>query len=179
MSNRVNMKDLLGEGLFKCMEEKSFEKITIKQICNKTGVIRGTFYNHFVDKYEALEYLVYSMFVDDIDKYHTEEDFVILLKQILKIIYDKQEFFSKCFFIEGQNGFETILNNIFNSLFERILCSNYTIDKEFICSYYANTMVFVIKDWNKHCYNKSIEEMYKISYILLLSNIKNFMEKEN
>lgn len=178
MSNRVNMKNLLGEGLFKCMEEKSFEKITIKQICNKTGVIRGTFYNHFIDKYEALEYLVFSMFVDDIDKHHTEDDFTVLLKHILTVIYREKDFFSKCFLIEGQNGFDTILINIFNTIFNRILCSNYTIDKEFICSYYSNTMLFVIKDWNKHCYSKSIEEMYKVSYILLLSNIKNFIEKD-
>ena len=57
MNTKMNMKELLVEGLYLCMKDKPFEKITIKQICDKTGVIRGTFYNHFIDKYEALEYL--------------------------------------------------------------------------------------------------------------------------
>ena len=56
-NEKVTMKDLLSEGLYILMQQKPFEKITIKQICDKTGVIRGTFYNHFMDKYEALEYL--------------------------------------------------------------------------------------------------------------------------
>ena len=47
---KVNMKDLLAQGLLLLMKEKPFEKITIKQICDKTGVIIGTFYNHFIDK---------------------------------------------------------------------------------------------------------------------------------
>lgn len=178
MSIKVNMKDLLVEGLYKCMGEKPFEKITIKQICNKTGVIRGTFYNHFIDKYEALEYLIYTMFIDDIEKYNTQEEFAELLKNILTVIYEEKEFFSKCFMIEGQNGFEYISIKIFNQIFDKFLCSKYTIDKEFICSYYSHTMLFVIKDWNNHNYSKTIDEVYKACYILLLNNINNFIDIE-
>ena len=47
-NEKMTMKDLLSEGLYILMQQKPFEKITIKQICDKTGVIRGTFYNHFV-----------------------------------------------------------------------------------------------------------------------------------
>ena len=61
-NEKMTMKDLLSEGLYILMQQKPFEKITIKQICDKTGVIRGTFYNHFMDKYEALEYLIHRMF---------------------------------------------------------------------------------------------------------------------
>ena len=62
-NEKVTMKDLLSEGLYILMQQKPFEKITIKQICDKTGVIRGTFYNHFMDKYEALEYLIHRIFL--------------------------------------------------------------------------------------------------------------------
>ena len=46
---RLNMKDMLATSLYQLMLEKPFDKITIKQITDKTGVIRGTFYNHFYD----------------------------------------------------------------------------------------------------------------------------------
>ena len=35
-----------------------FEKITIKQITDGAGVIRVTFYNHFQDKYDLLEWIM-------------------------------------------------------------------------------------------------------------------------
>lgn len=34
------------------------EKITIKEITDRAGVIRTTFYNHFQDKYELLEWII-------------------------------------------------------------------------------------------------------------------------
>ena len=36
----------------------SIEKITIKEITDKAGLIRPTFYNHFQDKYELLEWII-------------------------------------------------------------------------------------------------------------------------
>ena len=38
--------------------EMPVEKMTIKDITDRAGVIRVTFYNHFQDKYEVLEYIV-------------------------------------------------------------------------------------------------------------------------
>ena len=44
---KPKMKDFLAESLELLMQEKPFDKITIKQICDRAGVIRATFYNHF------------------------------------------------------------------------------------------------------------------------------------
>ena len=53
MEYRKNiMKNSLAENLRYLMQRKVFEKITIKQICDETGVIRATFYNYFEDKYD-------------------------------------------------------------------------------------------------------------------------------
>ena len=46
---KPKMKDFLAESLELLMQEKPFDKITIKQICDRAGVIRATFYNHFED----------------------------------------------------------------------------------------------------------------------------------
>ena len=59
MNSKNNTKDLLADSLRDLMLKKPFEKITIKQICDATGVIRIVFYNYFSDKYAALEYIVY------------------------------------------------------------------------------------------------------------------------
>ena len=49
---------LLAESLKELTIKQPIEKITIKEITDKAGVIRPTFYNHFQDKYELLEWII-------------------------------------------------------------------------------------------------------------------------
>ena len=49
---------LLAESLKELTIKQPIEKITIKEITDKAGVIRLTFYNHFQDKYELLEWII-------------------------------------------------------------------------------------------------------------------------
>ena len=49
---------LLKEALLEMMTKKSFEEIKINDICNVAMVHRTTFYSHFDDKYDLLEYCI-------------------------------------------------------------------------------------------------------------------------
>ena len=49
---------LLAKSFKEIACEKPVEKITIKDITDRAGVIRPTFYNHFQDKYELLEWII-------------------------------------------------------------------------------------------------------------------------
>ena len=54
-----NATDALLAGSFKKLAlHQPIEKITIKEITDDAGVIRPTFYNHFQDKYELLEWII-------------------------------------------------------------------------------------------------------------------------
>lgn len=50
-------KDLLTSSFKELIMQVPFEKITIKMITDGAGVIRPTFYKHFQDKYELLEWI--------------------------------------------------------------------------------------------------------------------------
>ncbi len=52
---------LLAESLKELTIKQPIEKITIKEITDKAGVIRPTFYNHFQDKYELLEWIIRTL----------------------------------------------------------------------------------------------------------------------
>ena len=54
--NAIDM--VLAESLIELSTKKPIEKITIKEITDKAGVIRPTFYNHFQDKYELIEWII-------------------------------------------------------------------------------------------------------------------------
>lgn len=47
---------LLSDALIALMNQKPFEKITVRDICDTAMIHRSTFYTHFSDKYELLQY---------------------------------------------------------------------------------------------------------------------------
>lgn len=51
-------KKALTDAFIKLLSEKSFEEITVNELCDAAGVRRATFYKHFTDKYDFLRYFV-------------------------------------------------------------------------------------------------------------------------
>lgn len=47
-------RQLLKEALIDLLQEKPIEKITIKEICEKAGINRSTFYRHYSSEYDLL-----------------------------------------------------------------------------------------------------------------------------
>ena len=75
------------------MQEKPFEKITIKQICDRTGVIRATFYNHFEDKYAALDYVCGMMLCEKQQALIAAGEMESYIRSLCIEIYDHAGFF--------------------------------------------------------------------------------------
>ena len=64
---RNGIDEVLAESLKELSKSRPIEKITIKEITDKAGVIRPTFYNHFQDKYELLEWIITTDLLDPIE----------------------------------------------------------------------------------------------------------------
>ena len=123
MEKRGMMKRFLAESLKELMLQKSFEKITIKQICDKTGVIRATFYNYFEDKYAALSYIIYLDTVETALPYIEKRQFLQAVKAMLDNFVENREFYQIAFRITGQNSFEDLfeenVQQLFTEMFRR------------------------------------------------------------
>lgn len=50
-----DMDIFMKAALLELMKEKDFEKITVRSICERAGVNRGTFYSHYADIYAMIE----------------------------------------------------------------------------------------------------------------------------
>lgn len=57
----------MAESFKELAKKHPIEKITIKEITDLAGVIRPTFYNHFQDKYELLEWIITTDLLDPIE----------------------------------------------------------------------------------------------------------------
>ena len=103
-----NTDDLLAASFKELLCKAPMEKITIKDITDKAGVIRPTFYNHFQDKYELLEWIIRTEILDPIlplfQGGFIREGFTLAFQNVEK---DK-EFYKKACKMEGQNSFRDI-----------------------------------------------------------------------
>lgn len=86
-----------------------FEKITVKMITEGADVIRPTFYKHFQDKYEILEYILEKEIKDKIRvliENDMEDD---LLRLLFTCLSKDKEFYKKLYLIEGANSFDNLM----------------------------------------------------------------------
>ena len=74
MQRNTETRGLIKEAFTVLMKEKGFQTLTVSDITRKAGINRGTFYLHYVDKYDLLEKL--------------EEDLLDDLTEILLKKYD-------------------------------------------------------------------------------------------
>lgn len=151
-------KNLLTASFKDLVLQFPFEKITIKMITDGAGVIRPTFYKHFQDKYEVLEWILQTEIKSKldmlIDNNMQENIFPILCSCLEK----DRAFYRKAYEIKGQNSFEDIMNEYIYTLFLRLL-SKYPLKapdklaflpKEAIARFYTFGLADSLKYWICH-----------------------------
>lgn len=57
-------KELLKDAFWELYEKKTIDKITIREITNKAGLNRGTFYAHYLDIYDVLQQIKDNILCD-------------------------------------------------------------------------------------------------------------------
>lgn len=169
-------KDLTKELLANCFKElmlkKPFDKITIKMITDRAGLIRPTFYKHFQDKYEVLEW-IFETEVFEQARLLIESGMVSDAVTILcKGIEHDRTFYCRALPITGPNSFYKILErhvyNAFLTISKRYSIktdtSNPMLSNERIAGFYTHSLVHIIYDWlgeNIDCSAEELSEAYR------------------
>ncbi len=155
MQQKKEVRILLSESFKELVLEKPIEKITIKEITDRAGVIRVTFYNHFQDKYELLEWIIREEVVSPIRillwNGLTKEALTFLFTNILK----NREFYSHAVRLEGQNSFESIVRKCFQEVVVDYLKDHAKNKKrkfewltpERVGEFYSQALAFVLITW--------------------------------
>ena len=146
---------LLAEALKELAEKHPIEKITIKEITDRAGVIRPTFYNHFQDKYELLEWIIMEDLLKPmiplIKNRMLDQAWIFLFTSIER----EKTFYSKFSRLEGQNSFEVIIKGCAKKALFQIFSEEGAVElikyswltSELVAEYYAQSLCFVILTW--------------------------------
>lgn len=109
MQSKKDVKLLLAQSFKELVLEKPVEKITIKEITDRAGVIRVTFYNHFQDKYELLEWICREELVLPVRILMNNGMEKEAITFVFSGISKNREFYGRVAKLEGQNSFESIM----------------------------------------------------------------------
>ena len=96
-------KNALASALKKLMEQEDFSKISVGDICEDCGMNRKSFYYHFRDKYDLVNWIFDTEFIMAASKNDFQSEWE-LLEDICRYLYQEQNFYSHAFQITAQNS---------------------------------------------------------------------------
>lgn len=119
-------KQALAASLRELMKEVPFEKINVAHICERCGMNRKSFYYHFKDKYDLVNWIFDTNFISfatsDAVK-NIGDDRWAFIEMVCEEFYKDRDFYRKAFQIKGQNSFsEHFREYIFPILKNRLIC---------------------------------------------------------
>ena len=105
MSNSDFTKFMIARGLKQLLETKSFTDVTVGDIARHCKMSRNTFYYHFKDKYDVINWIFYTDFISLVSAGNFENGWELLVA-VGELFYRDQQFYRSALKIEGQNSFK-------------------------------------------------------------------------
>ena len=182
MSESLITKQAIADGFKGLMRIKSFDKITISDIAKSCGLNRQTFYYHFQDKYELLDWIYYNEAISVMTEGLTFENWSSRIYRMLTQMKKEDYFYINVFKASGQKEFEAYLFSVAKELFKEII-ANLSGEKEikledmdFIASFFSYGTVGIIVAWAQEGMRES-PEFLKERFENLVVDSKNLAVK--
>ena len=99
----IDIKEILANGLLDLCHKKDLSQITVKDLLETTGVSRQTFYNHFLDKNDLIQYIYNHKIIDHFNGQNPNLNFYESLIDSFKHMKQYQTFLKQACLMEGQN----------------------------------------------------------------------------
>ena len=123
----------MAQSLKRMLLIKDLDKITISDITNDCGINRQTFYYHFKDIYDLLEWIFTNEVVKKIEKETTIKNWQENFKYVLDYMLENKKFIIKTYNSLSRKTLLDFLFKQYNTIFIDIIndvSKNYNITKE-------------------------------------------------
>ena len=170
-SKYYNTALLMNEALLILLETKEYEFITIKEICEKAGVNRSTFYLHYESLDDLLEETITNTNIKFQDAFDNktinpislskEELFFIKEEELmpyLNFVKENKRIYKLMFKYSYIFKGEVQLKRFYDDLFSIVL-DKYGVakqERDYVFAYYTNGIVSIIQKWLENDCNEDI-----------------------
>ncbi len=147
------VKKMLANTLKELMEEKSLSKITIQDLTKKCGISRQTFYNHFHDIYELVEWIYLNEAHVSLGENVSYENWQEALETLFQYMDDNRTFVLNTYRSVSKENVERFLQReverfLTDLIFNEIHVSGEEAEQvEFSIAFYTYALVGVGLDW--------------------------------
>lgn len=148
MSESNLTKNALAASMKKLMLQRPFEKISVSDICADCGINRKSFYYHFRDKYDLVNWIFYVGFVDGLDLESYQNGWE-LMSDMMHYFYSDKRFYRAALRIEGQNSFKDYLVETLTPLMQFFLRDilPHTDDDIFYLTFITDALMSALVRW--------------------------------
>lgn len=173
----------MEESMLQLMNCFSFEKITVKMICDKAGVNRSTFYAHYADIYDMIEQMEKNLRKELMKGYPVPgsvkplsiESFI----PFLTFICDHRDFYRVALRTRREfplkQGFEPLWNQIVKPLCQR---AGILSEKEMMYYWvgFQAGYTMILKSWVENDCTEKVEQIAEIIHNIIPAVWRDYVE---
>lgn len=173
----------LIEAFWSFYTTKRIDKITVKEITNKAGYNRGTFYEYFQDVYEVLE-AIENISLPTLDELPPlvalNSNSPAIINSFMALYQEKYKYYNHLLGDNGDPAFQRKLKNSLKSSIILALKNKEEIDLEevdFMLEYILSGMIGILIYIFQQKPNLSEEKIIALQYTLMQGDMVNKLQK--
>ncbi len=174
-----NTKQILEESLKKLMQKKPLDKITIRDLTEDCGISRMTFYYHFKDIYDLIEWACLADATKALAGKKTYDTWSEGLVQIFEVVYENKPFILNAYRCISRDQIENFLFHLTSDLLMGVVeekAADTDIseeDRRFIADFYKYSFVGIMLDWIKQGMKDDYMELARKINITIHGSLAN------
>ncbi|HPE95186.1 MAG TPA: TetR/AcrR family transcriptional regulator C-terminal domain-containing protein [Bacillota bacterium] len=148
MAPHVSTKNALTAALKKLMAEKPFAKISVGDICEECSLNRKSFYYHFRDKYELVNWVFTTEFVNELEGKEIESDWDFF-ECLCDYFYTNRDFYRNALSFCGQNSFNDYFHEFLSLPISQQISKTVLDDEniDFYVGFFTDSVLHAIERW--------------------------------
>lgn len=173
-------KMVLKNALIELMQEKHIGKITIKEICERADINRGTFYTHYTDQFDLQNQIFedllsrISTLMDQMPPISAIPESLTVLTCIFRFTYENRQLVK---IVLGDNSTIRLQEEVLHFLLKKKILNSFPVRAElqsYLYRYIAYGCVGIVREWLESDDEESPETIAELVLQLTEHGVSSF-----
>lgn len=175
-------KHALAASLKKLLAEKTLEKITVKELVEECGVNRQTFYYHFKDVYDLLDW-VFTTEGKAVMPEVRPDDWEQNARNLFSYMEANQQFIINAYHSIAREHLDRyVYREMYRLLYARVVASSVDLDvseadKQFVANFYKFAFTGLVLEWIRCGMQENPSKIVDRLSILMKGEFRDTLEK--
>lgn len=176
-------KKALAASLKKLMEKSALDKISIREIVEDCGVNRKTFYYHFNNIYDLVDWMFEEEAIESVKQYDFIRDYENAVRFSMNYIEENEHVVNSALDALGRDELKKFFyNNFVDNMRDIVdeISKDMTIPKDyidFLINFYTESFASLLIDWIRNRAEKDKEKYIKYISLTLFESIRPDLER--